>query len=137
MRFGPIFGYFSWSVAPFLLSDQYPVIAPRAPEGEKKISAIGPFRFLASRALPPPPRAADPLPRAATPPFRAIYSCADGLALAGRSNSRAAPRRHRRRLAVLGPYPSSIVPPLSTPAGPRWLASSRLIDPALAHLTFP
>ncbi|KAG2606309.1 hypothetical protein PVAP13_4NG141111 [Panicum virgatum] len=111
MRFGPIFGYFSWSVAPFLLSDQYPVIGPRAPEGEKKNSAIGPFRFLASRVLPPPPRAADPLPRAATPPFGAIYSCADGLALAACSNSRAAPRRHHRGLAVLGPYPSCLLYP--------------------------
>ena len=73
--------------------------------GGKKISAIGPFRFLASRALPPPPRAADPLPRAATPPFRAIYSCADGLVLAGRSNGRAAPAspspRRPRPLRIL------------------------------------
>ena len=67
MRFGPIFGYFSWSVAPFLLSDQYPVIGPRAPEGEKKNFRHRPLPFpcfsspaTAAEGRRSPPMSGDP-----------------------------------------------------------------------------
>ena len=112
MRFGPIFGFFSsfsWS-SPFLPSDQYPVIGPRsalrAPVGEKKKFRHRPLPFpllleSCGRRRGPPIPSHERRP----PPFLAIYSCADGLVLAGRSNGRAAPAspspRRPRPLRIL------------------------------------